>query len=125
MKVVQRPIFDLDPLRRLFLETLDEICDRDRPSEATEDMDVVLDSSDDQGRRIQISTGTYQVGMQFIPKRPVAQEWNAVFRREHDVHVDFGKGLRHGSRPLYNPFRVEDVLAPVPRVALRLPWASE
>ncbi len=61
MKIAKRSILALDPFRRLLLETLEKVRGRDRSSEAAEDMAVILDSSDDQGGRLQIPTGPTEV----------------------------------------------------------------
>jgi hypothetical protein len=100
VEIIKRSILALDPFRRLLLEALEKIRGRDRPSETTEDVDVIFDSSDDQGGRLQIPTSSTKIRVQLIPKGAITQEGDAVLRGEHDMGTGVSKGLRHGDTTL-------------------------
>jgi hypothetical protein len=85
VEIFQRWVLPFDPLRRLLLEAFQEIRQRYRPAVAAEDMDVILDTADNQGWTSHVATGPDQICMHLGPKISVSHERNSILGRENDV----------------------------------------
>ena len=93
-------------------------------------MNVILYAADNNWLAIQVGQSPTEVTVQFFTHCMIAQKRSPVFSGENRVNQNLREGLWHGCRMRkpragFNPFRVDDVLWPQPRVARSSqPWAE-
>ena len=68
---------------------------RDAASESREQMNMVFDAANEDGRAIELFGDAAEIRMERIARGFVAQEWPPVFGREDEMNVNRGKGLGH------------------------------
>ena len=71
---------------------------RDGPSEAREQMHMVLHATDEDGQAIELFGDATQIRMQRVACGFVAQEWSPFLGGEDEMTVNGGKELRHRQR---------------------------
>ena len=113
-------IFLLEPEAGDSFQFLDPIGLGNGAPELGEDMDMIRDAADDDGRAIQFFGDISQERVGFGPERAVEQPGFTVFCGEDGVQIDGGERLGHGggvSREMSaqgrrgrNPFGVGDLL---------------
>jgi hypothetical protein len=89
----------LQPQRRFALEFLDQVGDRSRSPELTENMNMVRNPTDAQHWAVEQFAHTAQHAMTFVANGHVVEKWLALFRGENDMQVNLRERLRHGMAP--------------------------
>jgi len=59
-------------------------------------MRVILHASDNDWLTIVLRQNAADLTMEFFSQMRLAQEWTAIFGREHRMNQDLCQGLRHG-----------------------------
>ena len=89
--------FRFDPFRRLAFELANQVGDGDGLREPAKDVYMIVNTTNDQRRRIELPARTDQIGMELSAEVIVFEIRLAEFRREHKVGVELDEGLRHRS----------------------------
>ena len=87
----------LDPQRGAALDFLHHIRSTTRTRQRAQQMDMIIDSSDNDGLAIKIRQDAAQVTVQFLAQGAVSQIRTAVLGGENRVYQDFRQGLRHAA----------------------------
>lgn len=104
MEVGQTGILRLDPFRRITFQFTNERGDIERLRQSTQNMNMVFHPANAERRRLLVLADADQIGMHTFTKSRVAQKRRAVFRREHQVHINLNEGLRHSCGRDGKPF---------------------
>lgn len=83
-----------DPFRGRFFNILDDLADRDGPSEIEKQVSVVFDGIDEDGSAVEVLQDGGHVGMQRAADG-IGDDRIAVLGAEDEVDVQAGKGLGH------------------------------
>jgi hypothetical protein len=105
-----------DPFGRNLFDLFHGVADRDSATQFKEDVDVIRDRVDEDGRASQVLQDGRHVTVQGVA-HGVMQDGFAVFGGEDEMDVQPGEGLWHG---LKRPFRASTLLwADFPKVSRR------
>ena len=91
MEIRQPGLFGLDPFRRFSFQVTNQSRDVDGLSQRTEKVNVIWHAAYNEGRAVQIPTGTGEVSMGSFSEVVVAEKRFAVFCRKDDVNIDFNQ----------------------------------
>jgi len=95
-EVAERWIALFDPEAGDSFEFLDPIGLGDGAGVVGENMDVILHTTDDDGRTVELFGNAAEIGMDFGAEGGIAEERVAVFGGKDEVKVNGGEGLWHG-----------------------------
>jgi hypothetical protein len=101
----------LQPFGRIAFEFANQLGRRARLAELAKNVDVVLDTAHEQGRRVLLAAGANEIPVEAGSDFFVPQERFSVAGREDKVKVNLRERLSHGEASLWNAFGVHGVRA--------------
>src|SRR5262245_55937097 len=95
VEVEQLGALRLEPLGRLALQLADEFGNGERSRQPAQDVNMVVNPADAEGRAFEVPARAAKIVVQFGPQVRVLEVLATAFRREDDMQVDPGKRLGH------------------------------